>query len=90
MLARRCANACEVFMTITPKQMRAARRLLGWSQDHLAGLLGVSDAAISAFERSARSGSGVGDGARALFERAGVEFDASGEDVRLSARGGNC
>ena len=74
-------------MSITPKQMRDARRLLGWSQDRLAGLLGVSDATISAFERGARPSAFDVDQARRLFERSAVEFSDDGETVRLTGAG---
>lgn len=66
-------------VSITPNQMRAARRLLAWSQDHLAGLLGVSDATISAFERGTRPSALDAALARALFERSGVAFVDSDE-----------
>ena len=70
-------------MSITTNQMRAARKLLGWSQDHLAGLLGVSDATISAFERGARPSAFDVNQARDLFERSGLAFGES-EDAKWS------
>lgn len=73
-------------MSITPNQIRAARRLLGWSQDHLAGLLGVSDATVSAFERGARPGGLDAAKARRLLERSGIEFLDDADDVRLADR----
>ncbi len=73
---------------VTPRQIRAARALLGWSQQQLADKAVVSLAALSRFEQ------GKGDtrvGTLAAIEKAltkaGIEFQAGGgkgEGVRLA------
>jgi transcriptional regulator with XRE-family HTH domain len=40
---------------ITGEQVKAARKLLGWSQEVLAGHVGVSDVAIGNIERGCRA-----------------------------------
>ena len=72
---------------ITPRQIRAARALLGWSQQHLA------DKAIVSLNALARLEKGVVDSRLSTVQaiqkaltRAGVEFleaDQKGEGVRL-------
>jgi transcriptional regulator with XRE-family HTH domain len=74
---------------ISGGQIRAARGLLGWSQERLCAAAGVSKRALGRLE------SGAGDTRRSTIvsvqgalERAGVEFLASGEKgpgVRLAA-----
>jgi len=60
---------------LTSEQIRAARKLLRWSQEHLAAVSGVSSPMISFMENNK-----PGPGRRAFltirstFERAGVEF----------------
>lgn len=75
---------------IEPKQSRAARSLLGWSQQQLAESAGVALATIQFFESNKREpiGNNLHAIAKAL-EQAGVEFipakNGKGFGVRLSA-----
>ncbi len=74
-------------MDMTAEQCRAARALLGWSQDALAEASGVAKATLADFERGARSpySRTLGDIQRAL-EAAGVVFipeNGGGPGVRL-------
>jgi DNA-binding XRE family transcriptional regulator len=74
-------------MSITPGQVKAARRLLGWSQADLAGHVGVSATSIWAFE-SGKPRSSTLD--LSLFcsalEAAGVEFTAIGSAPAVRLR----
>jgi transcriptional regulator with XRE-family HTH domain len=70
---------------ITGEQVRAARKLLGWSQVRLAGKSGLGDTTVKKFERgeSRPSVLSVTTLQRAL-EAAGVEFTNGDEPgVRL-------
>ncbi|MCF8470412.1 MAG: helix-turn-helix domain-containing protein [Parvibaculum sp.] len=72
---------------ITPRQIRAARALLGWSQQQLADKAIVSLNAVTRLERGEVDSrlSTVGAVQKALSE-AGIEFlsgDGKGEGVRL-------
>jgi transcriptional regulator with XRE-family HTH domain len=70
-------------MTITPGQVRAARQLLGWSQDVLAACLGVSSAAIALFENGGRLAPNLRrEEILEFLEAAGVEFAAAGVRLR--------
>lgn len=77
---------------ISPAQCRAARALLGWSQDELARVSKVSKATLANFELDKRTpyDRTLVDLQKA-FEAAGVVFMAEGEliaggpGVRLSA-----
>jgi transcriptional regulator with XRE-family HTH domain len=65
---------------ITGGQIRAARKLLSWSQEALAGHAGVSDAAIGSFERGPWVPSDrIVRRIREALESAGVEFANGGE-----------
>jgi transcriptional regulator with XRE-family HTH domain len=74
-------------MTITPSQCRAARGLIGWSQDQLVEASGVTRATIANFELGKRAPyERTLDELRAALESAGVEFIAEnggGAGVRL-------
>jgi predicted transcriptional regulator len=76
-----------VVIMITPRQIRAARALLGWSQQQLADKAIVSLNAVTRLEKGkvdSRS-STVGAIEKALT-KAGIEFlpsDTKGEGVRL-------
>ncbi|MBL4800728.1 MAG: hypothetical protein JKY45_02470 [Emcibacter sp.] len=75
-------------MSITPEQCRAARALLGWSQEQLKVTADVAKKTIADFERSARVpyDRTLRDVQRAL-EEAGIEFIAEnggGVGVRFS------
>jgi transcriptional regulator with XRE-family HTH domain len=75
---------------VTPSQCRAARGLLGWSQQELAGHARVGIVTVHQFE------TGISQPRRATlelirraFERAGVEFideNGGGPGVRLRRR----
>jgi predicted transcriptional regulator len=76
-----------VVTMITPRQIRAARALLGWSQQHLADKAIVSLNAVTRLEKGNVDSrvSTVGAIEKALT-RAGIEFlpsDTKGEGVRL-------
>jgi transcriptional regulator with XRE-family HTH domain len=62
-------------MAITPAQLKAARQLLGWSQDDVGSASGTSTEIVVYFERGERSASArdLSDIRRTL-ELAGVEF----------------
>ena len=74
-------------MVITSAQCRAARALIGWSQDQLETAAQVARKTIADFEREARQPYGRTLVAiRAALEAAGVEFIAEnggGAGVRL-------
>jgi len=62
-------------MTITGAQVKAARRLLGWSQGTLAGEIGVSATTVLKFEKGKRQFSVLEISAmRRALEWAGIEF----------------
>ena len=68
----------------SPRQIKAARALVGWTMPDLAEASGVSRSTIADYERAARTptADSVKDMAEAL-ERVGVEFLPDG--VRLDA-----
>ena len=74
---------------MTPEQCRAARSLLGWSQDQLAQVSQVHKSAITLFELGERLPyHRTLDDLRAAFEAAGVIFVKENGDspgVRLRA-----
>ena len=75
---------------IVPEQCRAARALLGWSQDQLEAASSVAKKTIADFERGARSpyARTLVD-VRAALETAGVEFipeNGGGPGARLRQR----
>jgi transcriptional regulator with XRE-family HTH domain len=60
---------------MTPRQCRAARSLLGWSQDELAQVSQVHKSTIALFELGKRQPyDRTLDDLRAALEAAGVEF----------------
>lgn len=73
-------------LTISPAQLRAARGLLGWSQDDLARQARVGRATIADFESGKRDpyARTLGE-LRTAIEAAGVEFleNGCGLGVRL-------
>jgi transcriptional regulator with XRE-family HTH domain len=76
--ARRADDQIEV--TVTPEQVKTARELLGWSQAELAAKVGVSETAITLFEREKRRLLVLDSKAlRSALESAGVEFTNFGE-----------
>jgi transcriptional regulator with XRE-family HTH domain len=77
-LARRASDHSSE--PITPDQVRAARELLGWSEAELAAKVGVSETAISLFERLKRRLLNLDvSELRRAFEAAGLEFTDAGE-----------
>ena len=72
--------------SISPEQVKAARELLGWSHAELAAKLGVSETAVTLFEREKRRLLALDVSAvRNALEAAGVEFSAGAEpSVRLA------
>ncbi len=77
-------------MSISPAQCRAARSLIGWSQDKLSEASKVAKATIANFEAGKRSPyERTLDDIQAALEEAGVVFisegneKAGGEGVRL-------
>ncbi|MBW7849996.1 MAG: helix-turn-helix transcriptional regulator [Rhodospirillales bacterium] len=79
-------------MTISPAQCRAARGLLGWSQDELTVATGggVAKRSLIRFEQGATSPQPrTIDAIRSALEAAGVEFipeNGGGPGVRLRGR----
>ena len=75
---------------ITPEQSRAARGLLGWSQQELASKAGVGIVTVHQLEAgTSQPRRATLDVIRRAFESAGVEFiDENGEGpgVRLKKR----
>jgi transcriptional regulator with XRE-family HTH domain len=68
-----------------PRQCRAARGLLQWTQSELAKQAGVSNVTVRGFENEQTTPlRATLDVMRRAFERAGVEFNADGRGVRLS------
>jgi transcriptional regulator with XRE-family HTH domain len=74
-------------MSVLPEQLRAARALIGWSQDRLAAESKVAKATIANFEAGKRQPyDRTLDDLREALEAAGVEFipqDGGGPGVRL-------
>ena len=80
-------------MTVTPEQVRDARKLLRWSLDRLAGEVGISSKSMAQFEQTGQVPIKMDLSAlRASLEAAGVIFveeNGEGPGVRLrKARGG--
>lgn len=75
---------------ITGEQVRAARKLLGWSQEVLAGHVGVSEIVISNVERGIERGRRVASdwtfrGIREALEAAGIECTDGEPALKLKA-----
>jgi transcriptional regulator with XRE-family HTH domain len=67
-------------MAVTPEQVKAGRRLIGWSQEDLGGHSGVSATTIGNYEtRKERSSVLDLSAVRYALEAAGVEFTNGGE-----------
>ncbi|WP_374990972.1 multiprotein-bridging factor 1 family protein [Hyphomicrobium sp. LHD-15] len=75
---------------ITAGQCRAARGLLGWTQEQLAGAAGIGLSSILYLEREKRTVSDeINVSIQKALERAGVEFipeNGGGAGVRLKRR----
>lgn len=78
---------------MTPAQLKAARKLLGWSRDRLAGASNVPPHAVTDYEHGSTRGAVTPErlaAIRAALEAASIEFtngDAPG--VRLRDQGGS-
>jgi transcriptional regulator with XRE-family HTH domain len=69
---------------VLPEQIRAARAILGWSQDELASAAHVSKPTIADFERHAREPMVNNLSAiRRACEEAGIQFIEEEEDGRI-------
>jgi transcriptional regulator with XRE-family HTH domain len=76
-------------MPLTPVQSRAARTILGWTQQDLADAAGLSIFMVRAFERDKRTLDQPSLASmRRAFEGAGVEFPERGS-VRLAGKRGH-
>jgi transcriptional regulator with XRE-family HTH domain len=71
-------------MTISATQAKAARKLLSWTQAHLADKAGLSGSAVAHFENGARRPSALSVSVvRKTLEAGGVEFT---KDERLGVK----
>jgi predicted transcriptional regulator len=81
-------------LKVSIRQIKAARALIGWSQDDLAGKSGVSSPTIKRLEAADGELGGRADTGAALvaaLEKAGIEFIAEnggGAGVRMRKRAG--
>jgi transcriptional regulator with XRE-family HTH domain len=74
-------------VSITPAECKAARKLLGWSQDYVATKLRVGKQAIRKFESRERLPWTLDLAElQRLFEAAGVEFDGDEAGVKHKAK----
>lgn len=73
---------------VSSRQIRAARALLGWSQQELADRSGISRRSIAASETGEVSGTTLG-ALEATFDAAGIHFiaDDHGRGVYLNSAG---
>lgn len=72
---------------ITPKQLEAARQLLGWSRIKLSARIGVSERAVLAFESGEPWSRQIDLGlVRDTLKSAGVEFIAGSIVLRKAER----
>jgi transcriptional regulator with XRE-family HTH domain len=71
-------------MTVVGSQIKAARTLLGWSQDELAGSSNVSTSSVKTFEygRNLPSAS-IREAVQRALEDAGIEFSVGELRVRV-------
>src|SRR3954464_4286508 len=69
----------DATLAFTPAQARAARALLAWSQQDLAGNAKIGTSTVADFERGRRTPIPQNaEAMRAAFERAGISFPAGG------------
>jgi ribosome-binding protein aMBF1 (putative translation factor) len=61
-------------MTITPRQVSEARKLLGWSQAELALRARISQSSLARIERGVPASDKIGIQTRRAFEFSGAEF----------------
>ena len=82
-------------LKVSIRQIKAARALLGWSQDDLAGQSGVSIPTVKRLESTDGDIGGRAETGEALvtaLEKAGVEFipeNGGGAGVRMRKRASN-
>ncbi len=69
---------------ITPAQCRAARGLLGWTQQQTSEATKVSSVTIRDFEKGRAVSHSIRTLLRWAFEKSGVEFNSSEEKVGAS------
>ena len=75
-------------MSISAEQTRAARALLGWSQDDLSNFSGVAKTTLANFEAGRRQPyTRTLREVRSALERAGVQFIAVGEASNAGGAG---
>src|SRR5579862_8640283 len=75
-------NQDPIPSNLTPKQIRAARALLAWSQQDLAKKAGVAASTVADFERGYRTPvPNNAEAMRTALERAGVSFLPGGAIV---------
>ena len=68
-------------------QIKAARKLLGWSRDRLAPKACMSITALNKIEEGSSALSTQVDGLQRALESAGVEFTKGDDGVKLRAKG---
>ena len=88
-----CQEALARSLMLDPAQIRAARALLGWTQEDLAKASGVGTATIQRMEKSKQMITGYISTVVRLqeaFEKAGIQFidsdEAGGHGLRLAKR----
>jgi DNA-binding XRE family transcriptional regulator len=71
---------------VTPEQVKATRKLLGWSQDALAGHVGVAASTIGNFEIGSKPTSDwIVRAIQATLEAAGAKFISNEPRVKAEA-----
>jgi DNA-binding transcriptional regulator YiaG len=85
-----CLSAIKMIFKISTQQIKAARALLGWKQEHLARIAGVSIATVRRLEAKPGDLGGYASTGKKLvdaLEAAGIEFtNGSQPGVRLKAK----
>jgi ribosome-binding protein aMBF1 (putative translation factor) len=79
-------SSSKIQKTITPKQCKAARAFLGWSQQDLADKVRVVQKTITDFERGVRTPQRrIAEDIKTIFIEAGMKFenDNEGQGAKL-------
>lgn len=79
-------SSSKIEKTITPKQCKAARAFLGWSQQDLADRVRVVQKTITDFERGVRTPQRrIAEDIKTIFQEAGMKFenDNEGQGAKL-------
>jgi len=79
-------SSSKIENTITPKQCKAARAFLGWSQQDLADKVRVVQKTITDFEREVRTPQRrIAEDIKTIFVEAGIKFenDNEGQGAKL-------